>query len=100
MIADSIVAGARYLITTDVDDFAFDDLARHGMSALHPDYFMASQFTEQAYREGLVCSQPCRRTRRAPLPRFTGCSAVGIPVLSHSSLAPTTPHRVKSRGVV
>ena len=30
VVADAIHAGARYLITTDVDDFAFDDLAAHG----------------------------------------------------------------------
>lgn len=53
VMADAIRAGARYLITTDVDDFAFDDLAAHGMSAVNPDYFMASRFTEQAYREGV-----------------------------------------------
>lgn len=53
VMADAIHAGARYLITTDVDDFAFDDLAAHGMSAVNPDYFMASRFTEQAYTEGV-----------------------------------------------
>ena len=53
MVADAIRARARYLITTDVDDFAFDDLAAHGMSAVGPDYFMALRFTEQAHREGV-----------------------------------------------
>lgn len=53
VMADAIHAGARYLITTDVDDFAFDDLAAHGMSAVNPDYFMASRFTEHAYIEGV-----------------------------------------------
>lgn len=53
VMADAIRAGARYLITNDVDDFAFDDLAAHGMSAVNPDYFMASRFTEQAYTEGV-----------------------------------------------
>jgi hypothetical protein len=53
VLADAIRAGAKYLITTDVDDFAFDDLSAHGMSAVNPDYFMASRFTEQAYMEGL-----------------------------------------------
>lgn len=37
VVADAIRAGARYLITTDVDDFAFGDLAAHGMSAVNPD---------------------------------------------------------------
>lgn len=53
VVADAICAGARYLITTDVDDFAFNDLAGHGMSAVNPDYFMALRFTEQAYMEGV-----------------------------------------------
>lgn len=53
VIADAIHAGARYLITTDVDDFAFEDLAAHQMSAVTPDYFMASRFTKQAYKEGV-----------------------------------------------
>lgn len=53
VIADAICAGARYLITTDLDDFAFDDLAGHEMSAVNPDYFMALRFTEAAYREGV-----------------------------------------------
>ncbi|MCI1747683.1 MAG: hypothetical protein LKI24_05995 [Acidipropionibacterium sp.] len=53
VVADAIRAGARYLITTDVDDFAFDDLAAHEMSAVNPDYFMALRFTEQAYMEGV-----------------------------------------------
>ena len=53
VMADAIRAGARYLITTDVDDFAFDDLAAHGMSTVNPDYFMASRFTERAYLEGV-----------------------------------------------
>lgn len=53
VVADAIRAGARYLITSDVDDFAFDDLAAHGMSAVNADYFMALRFTEQAYMEGV-----------------------------------------------
>lgn len=44
VIADAIAAGARYLITADVDDFAFEDLATHEMSAVNPDYFMALRF--------------------------------------------------------
>lgn len=53
VMADAIRAGARYLITTDVDDFAFEDLARHEMSAVNPDYFMALRFSEIAYRGGI-----------------------------------------------
>ncbi|MDN5855940.1 MAG: hypothetical protein L0K86_24495, partial [Actinomycetia bacterium] len=53
VVADAIRAGARYLITTDVDDFAFEDLAGPEMSAVNPDYFMAMRFSEFAYREGV-----------------------------------------------
>lgn len=53
VIADAIHAGARYLVTTDVDDFAVEDLHVHGMSAVNPDYFMALRFSEHAYREGV-----------------------------------------------
>lgn len=53
VVADAIHGEARYLITTDVDDFAFQDLAAQGMSAVNPDYFMASRFSEQAYVEGV-----------------------------------------------
>ena len=58
VLADAIRARARYLITTDVDDFAFFDLSAHRMSAVNPDYFMASRFTEQASVEGV---DPCCR---------------------------------------
>lgn len=54
VIADAIAVGARYVITTDVDDFAFTDLAKHEMSAVNPDYFMALRFSERAYRAALA----------------------------------------------
>lgn len=53
VVADAIRAGARYLVTTDVDDFAFEDLTGHEMSAVNPDYFMALRFSEFAYRGGV-----------------------------------------------
>ncbi|HIT76007.1 MAG TPA: hypothetical protein IAA98_10510 [Candidatus Avipropionibacterium avicola] len=53
VLADAIRAGARHLITTDADSFAFDDLLAHGLSAVNPEYFMASRFTERAYVEGV-----------------------------------------------
>jgi hypothetical protein len=67
VMADAIMAEARYLITTDVDDFAVEDLAGHEMSAVNPDYFMALRFSEFAYREGVgvlaeVAKSPPRTT--------------------------------------
>lgn len=53
VVADAIRADARYLITADVDDFAFEDLAAHEMSVVNPDYFMALRFSERAYQEGV-----------------------------------------------
>lgn len=53
VMADAVRAGARYLITTDVDDFAFEDLIGNEMSAVNPDYFMALRYTEYAYRQGV-----------------------------------------------
>ena len=53
VIADAIQTRARFLVTTDVDDFALDDLQAHDMSAVNPDYFMALRFTQHAYREGV-----------------------------------------------
>ncbi len=72
VVADAIRAGAQFLITADVDDFAFDDLAAHGMSAVNPDYFMASRFTEQAYQEGVdllaaVQKNPARAAAEHPV---------------------------------
>lgn len=67
VMADAIRAGARYLVTIDVDDFAFEDLAGHEMSAVNPDYFMALRFSEFAYQEGVavlteVAKNPPRST--------------------------------------
>lgn len=54
ILSDAIAAGARFLITVDVDDFAIEDLRTHRMSAVNPDYFMALRFTENAYRAGVA----------------------------------------------
>jgi hypothetical protein len=53
VIADAIAAKAQYLVTTDVDDFAVEDLEAHAMSAVNPDYFMALRYSEHAYREAV-----------------------------------------------
>ncbi|MDR0960531.1 MAG: hypothetical protein LBM23_09350 [Propionibacteriaceae bacterium] len=67
VIADAIKAGARYLITTDVDDFDFDDLAAHGMNAVNADHFMAQRFSEDAYRESVeLLSQIQKNPGRTP----------------------------------
>jgi hypothetical protein len=67
VMADAIRAGARHLITTDVDDFAFEDLAGHAMSAVNPDYFMALRLSEFAYRSGVtLLADVARNPTRTP----------------------------------
>lgn len=54
ILADVVAADAAYLITTDVDDFAEVDLVAEKIAAVNPDLFMATRFTEEAYRRALT----------------------------------------------
>ena len=49
ILADAAAAGARFLITEDVDDYGLDDLASVGISAVNPDLFLAERLTRDAY---------------------------------------------------
>lgn len=49
ILADTAAAGARFLITEDVDDYGLDDLASVGISAVNPDLFLAERLTRDAY---------------------------------------------------
>lgn len=49
ILADAEAAGARFLITEDVDDFGLDDLIGVGISAVNPDLFLAERLTRDAY---------------------------------------------------
>lgn len=49
ILADAEAAGAAFLVTEDVDDFAESDLVSVGMSAVNPDLFLASRVTRAAY---------------------------------------------------
>jgi len=49
ILADAAAAGARFLITEDVDDYGLDDLAGVGISAANPDLFLAARLTRDAY---------------------------------------------------
>lgn len=53
ILADAHAAGAGFLITTDVDDFAEIDLVDTLISAVNPDFFMSLRLTEDAYRLAL-----------------------------------------------
>ena len=49
VLADAEAAGARFLVTEDVDDYGLDDLASVGISAVNPDLFLAERLTREAY---------------------------------------------------
>ena len=49
ILADAAAAGARFLVTEDVDDYGLDDLASVGISAVNPDLFLAARLTRDAY---------------------------------------------------
>ena len=47
ILADAAAAGARFLVTEDVDDYGLDDLASVGISAVNPDLFLAARLTRE-----------------------------------------------------
>lgn len=49
ILADAIAAGARFLVTEDVDDYGLHDLASVGISTVNPDLFLAARLTRDAY---------------------------------------------------
>jgi hypothetical protein len=49
ILADAVEAGARFLVTEDVDDFNTDDLAGVGISAVNHDVFLAERLSREAY---------------------------------------------------
>lgn len=49
LLADAEAAGARFIVTEDVDDYGLDDLASVGISAVNPDLFLAERLTRAAY---------------------------------------------------
>lgn len=54
IIADAVAAGAQFIVTIDVDDFAIDDLRKLRLSAVNPDYFLAQRLTLDAYQAGVI----------------------------------------------
>jgi hypothetical protein len=50
ILADAQAGGARFLVTEDVDDFGVDDLASVGISAVHPDLFLAARLAREGYQ--------------------------------------------------
>ncbi|MFT4218768.1 MAG: hypothetical protein QM619_16525 [Micropruina sp.] len=67
ILADAEAAGAVFLVTEDVDDFAADDLRTAGVSAVNPDLFLAERVGEDVYRRALeVMVSGMRRPSRTP----------------------------------
>lgn len=58
VLADAVLAGARFLITTDVADFALEDLRPHELSAVNPDYVHGAP-VQRACIQGRR-AHPCR----------------------------------------
>lgn len=48
ILADAEAAGARFLVTGDVDDLAEVDLVSVGIAAANPDLFLAERLTPEA----------------------------------------------------
>ncbi|GAA1862038.1 hypothetical protein [Myceligenerans crystallogenes] len=53
ILADAEAAGATFLITEDVDDFAAEDLRMAGVTAVNPDLFLAERTDRGVYRKTL-----------------------------------------------
>ena len=67
ILADAEAAGARFLITEDVDDFSQDDLRALGISAVNPDLFLSVRLTREAYAFALgVLAKTRSNPRRSP----------------------------------
>lgn len=67
ILADAEAAGAVFLVTEDVDDFAADDLRTAGVSAVNPDLFLAERVGEDVYRRALeVMVSGMRHPSRTP----------------------------------
>lgn len=74
ILADAERAGATFLVTEDVDDFAAPDLRLAGVSAVNPDLFPAELADPNVYRRALEVmasgmSDPSR-TRRSFTQQF------------------------------
>jgi hypothetical protein len=49
VLADAVAAGARFLVTEDIDDFDEGDLAIAGVTAIHPDVFLSQYLSDAGY---------------------------------------------------
>lgn len=67
ILADAEASGATFLVTEDVDDFAYGDLRAVGISAVNPDLFLAERAESETYRRALeVMVSGMRNPSRTP----------------------------------
>jgi len=60
VLATAIAAGARILVTRNVSDFGAADLVAAGVSAAHPDLFLATTMSEAMYHDALTAMSAAR----------------------------------------
>jgi hypothetical protein len=63
VLADAVAAGAGYIVTSDVDDFAEADLLACSITAVNPDLYLSITLTSEAY---VRLIDALARTRRNP----------------------------------
>ena len=82
VLAAAAACGATFLLTANVRDFGDDDLARLGVSAVHPGLFAAHHLSLDTYRS-ILTSVGARRARepRDPLSIHEQEIAVQLPNL-------------------
>jgi len=67
ILADALACRSAFLVTEDVDDFGLADLTSCGISAVHPDLFLAHRLSPDGYRAALeALSTGMRRPARKP----------------------------------
>ncbi|MGH3439410.1 MAG: hypothetical protein ACRDRN_23490 [Sciscionella sp.] len=79
IIADAVEAGAgaRFILTEDVDDFAAVDLAAVRLSAVNPDLFMSHRLSREDYLAALRVLIRNRRRPSSTLPDIHAAIAKG-----------------------
>lgn len=93
ILADAAAAGARFLITEDVDDYGARDLQSVGISAVNPDLFMAERLNRDGYAQSI--DQFVARQIAPPTtgPQFHAAVARSHPLLfaAHADLFDVEP---------
>ncbi|MDR0784025.1 MAG: hypothetical protein LBE83_09765 [Propionibacteriaceae bacterium] len=64
ILAAAISSEAKFIITSDVDDFGNTDLRRYGISAVNPGLFLAARVTPDIYTDTLY--EIAARRQREP----------------------------------